>query len=547
MPTLHWIGKEKVINHHLDVPYRVLEHQYGFEARTGKQNSPTNGGNKIIHGDNLEALKTLLPEYEGRIKCIYIDPPYNTGNEGWEYNDNVNDPKIKKWLGRVVGKESEDLSRHDKWLCMMYPRLKLLQKLLTDDGVLLISIDDNEVSSLKMILNEIFGESGLLGTFVWRRRVTSSMSASWISTDHEYVVAYSKNPDLVDVFGEERDMDKYNIPDGTGRFYASMPLTVGMNKEMRPNQWYELKDPNSDKTYWPTQGRVWAYYPPTMIQKIQENKIIWPSDFPGKKLTTPRLKSYPEDAKRDRKPLSTWIYEVNVEIDNFEFNYLQTSKNEEGAKILKQIFDESVFNYAKPLSLVESFIRQFTKKTDIILDSFAGSGTTAHAVLNLNKQDSGVRQFILIEMNTYADSLTSERVKKVINGYGKEPKVTAGTGGNFDYYTLGEPLFLEDGLLNEAVGVEKIRQYVYYTETQQPLSTEEHGDNAYFLQHNQDTSYYFYYEPEGVTTLDHTFLSTMHTKAEQYIIYADNCLLTPEYMSRHHIIFKKIPRDITRF
>ncbi len=139
MPTLHWIGKDKVINHHLDVPFKVLEHAYGFDNGTQTEQE-TNSGNKIIHGDNLEALKSLLPEYEGKVKCIYIDPPYNTGNESWVYNDNVNDPKIKKWLGQVVGKEAEDLTRHDKWLCMMYPRVKLLHKLLADDGAIFISI-----------------------------------------------------------------------------------------------------------------------------------------------------------------------------------------------------------------------------------------------------------------------------------------------------------------------------------------------------------------------------------------------------------------------
>ena len=157
MPTLTWIGKEKVVNHHQEVPYRVLEHKYGFRADDPTDTTPTNSGNKIIHGDNLEALKSLLPEYEGRIKCIYIDPPYNTGNEKWVYNDNVNDPKIKKWLGEVVGKQGEDLSRHDKWLCMMYPRLKLLHKLLADDGVIFISIDDNEEKYLHLIMDEIFG------------------------------------------------------------------------------------------------------------------------------------------------------------------------------------------------------------------------------------------------------------------------------------------------------------------------------------------------------------------------------------------------------
>jgi adenine-specific DNA-methyltransferase len=144
MPTLHWIGKDKVINHHMDVPFKVLEHSYGFDNGTQTEQE-TNSGNKIIHGDNLEALKSLLPEYEGRIDGIYIDPPYNTGNEGWVYNDNVNDPKINKWLGQVVGKEAEDLTRHDKWLCMMYPRIKLLHKLLSDDGVIFISVDFTEL------------------------------------------------------------------------------------------------------------------------------------------------------------------------------------------------------------------------------------------------------------------------------------------------------------------------------------------------------------------------------------------------------------------
>ena len=149
MPTLNWIGKEAVINHHNDVPFRTLDKKYTF----GNDASD----NKIIHGDNLEALKALLSEYEGRIKCIYIDPPYNTGNENWVYNDNVNSPKIRKWLGQVVGKEAEDLTRHDKWLCMMYPRLKLLQKLLSDDGAIFISIDDNEQTNLKLMCDEIFG------------------------------------------------------------------------------------------------------------------------------------------------------------------------------------------------------------------------------------------------------------------------------------------------------------------------------------------------------------------------------------------------------
>ena len=190
MPTLEWIGKDKVVNHHLEVPYRVLEHQYTYlgGGQTGEEEPD---GNKIIRGDNLQALKSLLPQYEGSIKCIYVDPPYNTGNEGWVYNDNVNDPRIKKWLGDVVGKEGEDLSRHDKWLCMMYPRLKLLQRLLSDDGVIFISIDDIEVTYLRLIINEIFGKTRFFAQLIWKSRQNKdNRNITNVSIDHEYVLCY---------------------------------------------------------------------------------------------------------------------------------------------------------------------------------------------------------------------------------------------------------------------------------------------------------------------------------------------------------------------
>jgi adenine-specific DNA-methyltransferase len=543
LPTLNWIGKEKVVNLHHDVPFRVLDHKYGF--KDGKEYSEEIGeGNMIIHGDNLEALKSLLPKYEGKIKCIYIDPPYNTGNEGWIYNDNVNSEKIKKWVNSVVGKEGEDLSRHDKWLCMIYPRLKLLHRLISNDGILLVSIDDFEFSNLKLVLDEIFGLSGFFANFVWRRRVSSSLAASWISKDHEYVVAYSKCPDDVYVHGEERDMEKYNIPDGTGRYYASMPLTVGMTKDMRPNQWYELRHPATGNGYWPPNGRVWGYYPPTMEQKIKAGLIIFPEDFPNKKLTTPRLKSYPEDTKRARKPLSTWIFEQNQEVDTLEQTVLKTSKNEEGTRILKNLFGDGVFPYAKPLSLIQSLIGQFSKDDDIILDSFAGSGTTAHAVLNLNKIELGSRRFILIETENYAESITSERVKRVISGVGGLESIP----GRFDFFNLGCRLFTGENneFLNEDIHIDKIHEYIWFSETRSDY-VKNILSEKYLLGKKEETVYYFVYEKSALTTLDYDLLSQIHTKAEQYIIYADNCLLAEDFMTKHNIIFKKIPRDITRF
>ncbi len=397
MPELSFKGKEFVFNHHLAVPHRPLVPDAAKSVGEARLD-----GNLIIHGDNLHALKSLLPMYAGKVDCVFIDPPYNTGNEGWCYNDNVNSPMMQQWLNEnPVG--IEDGLRHDKWCAMMWPRLRLFRELLTSNGVLLVCIDDNEQQSLRSILDDIFGRSGFLSTFVWRRRIGSSMSMDWVSTDHEYVVAYSKLPKEVNVTGSERDMSKYNIPDGAGRFYASMPLTVGMTKDMRPNQWYELINPRTGKGYWPANGRVWGYYPPTMKEKVAAGLIIWPDNYPDKKMTTPRLKTYPEDAKRDRKPVSSWL-------DN-------TGRTEEGTKVLKDIFGEVRFSYPKPLSLVQTLVEQFAPSHSVVLDSFAGSGTTAHAVLAANQKDGGERQFILVECEEYADHLTAERVRRVIGGY----------------------------------------------------------------------------------------------------------------------------------
>jgi adenine-specific DNA-methyltransferase len=217
--------------------------------------------------------------------------------------------------------------------------------------------------------------------------------------------------------------------------------------------------------------------------------------------------------------------------------------NSDGTSQLKAIFGTKIFDTPKPVSLIEWLISLHSDEEGIILDSFAGSGTTAHAVLNLNKQDEGNRKFILIEMEGYAENITSERVKRVINGV----EESEGTGGSFDFYELGQPLFNEDGNLNEMVGIKKIRQYVFYTETKSAFSETQHDDNKHFLGKHNDTAYYFNYEKEEVTTLDYAFLATMKTKAEQYVIYADNCLLTKDFMTKRHIIFKKIPREITRF
>lgn len=243
MPTLDWIGKDKVINHHKDVPYKVLERKYSFDE-SGMHKDDIHSNNMIIHGDNLEALKSLLPQYEGKIKCIYIDPPYNTGNEGWIYNDNVNDPKIRKWLGEVVGKEGEDLSRHDKWLCMMYPRLVLLQKLLADDGAIFISIDDNEQAFLKCVCDEIFGARNFVAQLVWQRTFATKNDAKYFSSEHEYILVYAAEIEKLKIKAlpkSDKQLERYKNPDNDPR--GPWISTDLLRMEHRDNSVYEVPTP----------------------------------------------------------------------------------------------------------------------------------------------------------------------------------------------------------------------------------------------------------------------------------------------------------------
>lgn len=538
MPTLHWIGKDKVINHHMDVPFKVLEHSYGFENGTQTEQE-TQSGNKIIHGDNLEALKALLPEYEGKIKCIYIDPPYNTGNESWVYNDNVNDPKIKKWLGKVVGKEAEDLTRHDKWLCMMYPRLKLMHKLLADDGAIFISIDENENNYLKIICEEIFGKNNFVGEFIWKARSGKGGTTKLIANQHEYIFFIAKNIQLVKV-----------LPDlkiGKQRKEQLRQWGQGDKREDRPSMFFPIfvdNDGNAfvtDNDLAPNSYSDFKIYLPIKTDGSEGRWRVGKS----KVLELINQKSLYFSDKGNERNVYRLFEEGNITESALNSILLEYGSASTGTLEIKEIFGNKVFDTTKPLNLINYLLTLITHNNpnSIILDCFAGSGTTAHAVLNLNKQDDGNRKFICIEMMDYAENITADRVKRAIKGYGN----IEGINESFDFYELGQPLFLEDGNLNEIVGVDKIRKYIYYTETKKSLTNSNSQDTIHFLDKFNDTAYYLNYELDKRTTLDHEFLATIKTKAEQYIIYADNCLLTKDFMLNHHIIFKKIPRDITRF
>ncbi|MEE1062177.1 MAG: site-specific DNA-methyltransferase, partial [Paludibacteraceae bacterium] len=503
-----------VINHHLDVPFHTLDRQYTV--------GDSDSGNKIINGDNLVALKALLPEYEGKIKCIYIDPPYNTGNEGWIYNDNVNAPQIKRWLGQVVGKEGEDLSRHDKWLCMMYPRLQLLHKLLADDGAIFISIDDNEQANLKLLCDEIFGEGNFVGSITWESTTQPANSGSAkynLQQKSEFILLYKKglHKFLIEEYSKEGQYP-HNGNFGKCRFEIIEKSDAGGSK--RDTMKFQILG------QYPRSGKRWQIGEETARQLEKEGKVEIVYGIVKKAI-------YPEDEIDKQNYVPFWSH--------FSSNF---GTAQSGKETLNKIMSKAVgFDTVKPPLLLENLLSHFDKSS-IILDSFAGSGTTAHAVLNLNKKDGGNRKFILVEMEDYAETITAERVKRVINGYGEGDKAVEGTGGGFDYFSLGKTIFNADGNLNEDVGVEKIREYIWYSETGTSLPSH---SNDYFLGSYNATDYYFFYEQNEETILTRENIGTIiKQKAEGYIIYADACQIEKKFMETNNITFKRIPRDIKK-
>ncbi len=582
MPTLEWIGKEKVINHHQEVPFRVLERQYSFD-KFGIHKEDNRSKNKIIHGDNLEALKALLPEYEGGIKCIYIDPPYNTGNEGWVYNDNVNDPKIKKWLGEVVGKEGEDLSRHDKWLCMMYPRLKLLQKLLANEGVIFISIDDAEYANLKLICDEIFGVNCFVSNISWQRTYSTRNDSKGIVNEVEHILVYSKQPGWSpNKLPRTEEMNSiYKNPDNDKKPWASdNPFAPGAATHQ--GMVYAIQHPFTGKLIYPSSGACWRYQQEQMLEIMhgwceyelrdlndahQRAVICGISDEEVRQgvkgiVLSESLEASAKKAQeiydRGRWPRfyftkggkggirrKTYLENVGGRLPTNFWPFAETGHTDEAKKELLSIFGgRTTFDTPKPRRLLEFILRIGGDQETLILDSFAGSATTAHAVLAMNKADGGDRRFILIEMMDYADRITAERVKRVITGYGEGKNAVEGTGGSFSYYELGEPLFIGEKL-NPAVEKDKISRYIWYMETHQPMEKCQ-NKNLYYLGKHNGTAYYFCYDPDHPCVLDYAFLSTIAQKADSYIIYADRCMLSREELLKFGITFKKIPRDIAR-
>ncbi|MBR1418268.1 MAG: site-specific DNA-methyltransferase, partial [Synergistaceae bacterium] len=392
MPTLNWLGKDKIVTHINKIPFHVLEHKYKFQAKIGTlfDDESENSGNKIIHGDNLVALKSLLLEYENKIKCIYIDPPYNTGNENWVYNDNVNDPRLKKWLGEVVGKEGEDLTRHDKWLCMMYPRLQLLKQLLSDDGAIFISIDDNEQANLKLICDEIFGANNFVAELVWN--LGTGTTAGLFTRSHEYIFCYAKDKDNIKNFAN------FNS-DETIRHGALKKISVkNPASEITFPAGFEFE--GTEAVFTGEIGEAEKEYILSDEMRFKDGKLAADTTIRAGFAMRNQVESFIRGEKvfdSKGQPVKKFyfnkrgvlFYEKEKTIINPKTVLSDFGSTKNGTTILKAIFGDDVFSFPKPVELIKFLLQLASNPDSIILDSFAGIGTTAHAVLNLNQQDGG--------------------------------------------------------------------------------------------------------------------------------------------------------------
>lgn len=598
MPTLEFKGKPFVYSHHLSAPFRELIPVPSKSVPGGKKASLDD--NLIIHGDNLEALKALLPRYAGKVDVIYIDPPYNTGNEKWAYNDNVNSPLMKEWLGKVV--DRDDLERHDKWLCMMWPRLQLLRELLSEKGTLWITLDDNELHHARAILDEVFGGQNFVACCIWQKVFSPKNTAQYFSEDHDYVLLYTKTksswrPNLL---GRTEAMEaRYSNPDNDARG----PWTSGdlSARNFYSEGTYPITTPAGRVIDGPPRGMYWRVSESKFKQLDKDGRVWWGGDGNNQ----PRLKRYLSEVKRGRVPQTLWTFD--------EVGHTQDAKKE-----LLQILDfaesSDVFVTPKPVALIHRILELASAENSVVLDSFAGSGTTAHAVLAANQSDKGSRRFILVETEDYADKLTAERIRRVIKGYrysglhrrellreqinwrtltnpgplldqvekiesreaarferiskqvaDKELIVTGekaisermpGLGGSFTYCELGEPIDMDRFFsVSGAPNYEQVARYVVYTatgESTNKIPGEPRKD--WFVAEAGGYRIHLIYKPniefmrsnEAALSLDRAKAISTSAKGKPVLVYAAAKFMAQDELTKHGITFCQLPYAVHR-
>ena len=532
LPRVEFKGKVFVENHHLAVPFHELlpVREKGLSPKASVRD------NLIVHGDNLAALKSLLPTYHGKVKCIYIDPPYNTGNEGWAYNDNVNSPLMRDWLGRVV--DRDDLTRHDKWCCMMMPRLKLLRELLREDGLIFVSIDDNEVHHLRCLMDEVFGEENFVATAVWQKVFAPKNTAKYFSEDHDFVLVYARRidqwaPNLLE--RGERAIDRYRNPDDDPRGPWSSSDMTARNFYSRGT--YEVTSP-SGKKFNPSVGNYFRVSPEKFAELDADGRIWWG----GNGDSMPRLKRFLAEVKEGVVPQTLWFHK-------------DVGNTQEAKKELVSTLDfersEDVFNTVKPTRLIRRILQIATDPDSIILDSFAGSGTTAHAVLAQNHEDGGNRRFILVECEDYADTITAERVRRVIKGVpnAKDDALKAGLGGTFSYFELGRPMRQESLLDGSSLPPwEKLAAYIFFTATGQEFDPVETNRESGLIGRTASHDVFLLYEPD-VDKLKNLALTlpvarALPTGSRRKLIFSPTKYLDREFLHKYRIDFQQLPFQI---
>ena len=524
MPILHWLNDEEARKTSSRVPYRLLEaddvHSYG----------DPNVENMLIQGDNLEALKALLPYYAGQVKCIYIDPPYNTRSAFEHYDDNL---------------------EHSIWLSTMYPRLEMLRDLLADDGSIWVSIDDNEGHYLKVVMDEVFGRNNFVANVIWKKRYAPSNDALWLSDNHDHILLYAKSKIVWRPYKLPRTEEQnklYSNPDNDPRgLWMSDNYTSAKSAEERPNLYYPITNPNTGEVILPKRSRVWAFNQETHLRHIQENLIYWGKD--GKN-STPRLKKFITNLRKDGRVSETiWEYE--------EVGHTQEARRE-----ILALEPDNPFTTPKPERLLSRVLQLATRENDIVLDSFLGSGTTAAVAHKMG------RRYIGIEMGEHAITHCVPRLKKVVDGEqgGISKDVNWLGGGGFHFYRLGEAIFDEEGKINPAVKFRALAAHVWFTETHTPLphviasagrvggARSPYRDQAKqspLLGIHNGIAYYLLYNgilgeksKDGGNVLTGKILASLPPHHGQKVIYGELTTFSPQRLARENILFKQVPYDI---
>lgn len=510
MARINFKGKAIVANHHMTVPFcELIPNKKASVLAKGANVSLHD--NLILHGDNLLALKALMPTHAGRINCVYIDPPYNTGNEGWCYNDKVANPMITEWLGQVV--DREDMTRHDKWLSMMYPRLSLLYELLAEDGIIFISIDDNEAHRLRMLLDEIFGEDNFVNHIVWVNKIEGrQIMQSGAAGTHESILVYTKNREKIGKWNRlSTETANLLMPlaykkqaheilcDETGEYVIKHELpniNKLFNEETRPNLVFTIyyNPQTQDIQFGGTDDKVrkpgYVRIPPHKIPGSKNRYYAW-------RWSREKIIADKNDLHFAKHGDSFRVYTKVRDFRSVNFKDIITNINGSGQALRTLGMD---FPHAKPVALIKLLIQAAMPKNAVILDSFAGSGTTAQAVLELNKEDGGKRKFVLVECEKYANTVTAERVRRVIKetSNAKQTMLKNDANVGFSYWELGAPIKVESMLGRKTLpSYEDLARYVFYTATGEEWNPKKMKKSCHYIGNSRLHEVYLLYKPSG--------------------------------------------------